>query len=66
MSTWNRPKATHIYTVSLTLCLSFCKSFLTKYSITHATHTNIYIYILECVTGWYEDAAEFICGFTGT
>jgi hypothetical protein len=46
MSTWNRPKATHIYTVSISyfVVLKFCRRFFKTRSITHMTDTNIYIY----------------------
>jgi hypothetical protein len=45
MSAWHRPKATHIYTVSITyFVLRFCERFFKTHNITHVTGTNIYIY----------------------
>ena len=46
---WNRPKATYIYTVSLTLCFKFLWKIFKRHSITHATGTNIDIYTQACV-----------------
>ena len=65
MSVWNSPKATHIYTVSITyFVLKFYERFFKTRSIIHVTCTNIYIYILEPVcTGLYGDATELIHGF---
>jgi hypothetical protein len=64
MSAWNRPKATHIYTVSITyFVLKFCGRFFNTHSITYMTCTKIFTYILEQVYRMVWDAAEFIYGF---
>jgi hypothetical protein len=55
MSLWNSPKVMHIYMVSIPyFVLRFCERFFMTRSITHATGTNIYIYILEsiCMMVW--------------
>ena len=67
MSVWNSPKATYIYTVSITyFVLKIYERFFKTRSNIHVTGTNIYIYILEpaCI-GLYGDAAELIHGFIG-
>ena len=50
MSVWNNPKATHIYTVSITyFVLRLYERFFKVRSIIHVTGTNIYIYTRTCV-----------------
>ena len=48
MSALNSPKATHIYTVSITY-LRYYKRFFKTRGITHVTGINIYIYTRTCV-----------------
>ena len=57
MFAWNRSKATHIYTMSITyFVLRFCERFFKTRSITYLTGTNIYIYTRTCI---YDDI-EFV------
>ena len=50
ISVWNSPKATHIYTVSITyFVLKIYERFFKTRSIIHVTDTNIYIYTRTCV-----------------
>ena len=66
MSVWNSPKATHIYTVSITyFILKFYERFL-RHAVLSMWQVLIFTYILEPVcTGLYGDAAELIYGFIG-